>query len=758
MAHPGGTSARAHRLIGLAAIGLLALTTALAFARVFLGTRAAVVLLATAIASAAIAVAFERRSLLLATVVSGIGVAITVGVAVFPDTTFYGLPTAHTWSATLQAAGVVGEQARIQVAPAEPIAPLLLAAVVSLWAAIFSAHALAFRAGSPLLGLIPPVALVAFADTVLEQFEKPVYGVAFLAAALLVVFADGLSRVQGWGPVWTSSRRGVAATAGRGARRLAAAALAAGLLAPVVIPGFGSRAVIDFSTAADDAGVSVDPFVAVQNQLTQGRPRTILQVSGGAPTYLRLLALPYFDGTGWRHDPTATGQPLGLDGLTGAEVPDDAETQAFEVSVLDDFLMPWVPAPYPTTNLIGGPPVTYDVDTGTAVATDRLHEGDTYTATAAVPTETGDELRAIEEQEGFGLPDPEDPELDVSGLPDGVREQLLGIARGWTAGATTVFDRAIAIQDRLHDTDFDYDRFADLGGGPTSIVTFLTQTKRGFCQQFAASMATLLRLLDIPARVVVGYSSGSAGTSPDGSWTVSSTQAHAWVEVHFPTVGWMPFEPSPSRTNPIVLGYDRAPAQEEGGETPTTGTTTTPSRRGAGQQGLIDPTPAIRGGRATCGPRQGCTDPLDPLPSPTSVISGRRGFLLLGGVAVAGVLLVPIVRALRRRLRLRRAGAEPRRLILATYDAFSERVGGVGLARSPGETLDEYRERVLDTGYLSDGHLDRLTRIATLAAYSSREPDADDAREAADAADTAVGEIRRAVGPVRWVTGLYRRV
>jgi glycogen phosphorylase len=41
---------------------------------------------------------------------------------------------------------------------AEPIAPLLLAAAVSLWAAVFSAHALAFRAGSPLLGLIPPVA------------------------------------------------------------------------------------------------------------------------------------------------------------------------------------------------------------------------------------------------------------------------------------------------------------------------------------------------------------------------------------------------------------------------------------------------------------------------------------------------------------------------------------------------------------------------------------------------------------------------
>ena len=94
----------------------------------------------------------------------------------------------------------MGEQARIQAAPAEPNAPLLLAAVVSLWAAVFSARAGVPR-GSPLLGLIPPVALVAFADTVLEEFVKPLYGVAFLVAALLVIFADGLARIQGWGPV-----------------------------------------------------------------------------------------------------------------------------------------------------------------------------------------------------------------------------------------------------------------------------------------------------------------------------------------------------------------------------------------------------------------------------------------------------------------------------------------------------------------------------------------------------------------------------
>jgi hypothetical protein len=94
----------------------------------------------------------------------------------------------------------------------------MLASIVAMWAAIFSCHALAFRAGSPLLALLPPVVMVAFADTVLEEFTKPLYGVTFLAAALAIIFADALRRVQGWGPVWTGpgSRARLSATASRG--------------------------------------------------------------------------------------------------------------------------------------------------------------------------------------------------------------------------------------------------------------------------------------------------------------------------------------------------------------------------------------------------------------------------------------------------------------------------------------------------------------------------------------------------------------
>jgi transglutaminase-like putative cysteine protease len=749
MAHPDGTSARAHRLIGLAATLLLAVTTALAFGRVFVGGSAGLKLLGVGVASAAIAVAFERRSLLLATVASAAGVAIAVGLTVLPATTWHGLPTLDTLHAALDAAGVVGQQARIQVAPAEPIAPLLLAAVVSLWAAVFSAHALAFRAGSPLLGLIPPVALVAFADTVLEQFVKPLYGWAFLVAALAVVFADGLARVQGWGPVWSSSRRGVAANAGRGARRLAATALTAGLIAPILVPGFGSKAVIDLGTPSEDR-VTIDPFVSVLNQLSRREPIPVLQLTSPRPTYLRLVSLPNFDGVaGWRPDPDAVGVAVpsgaGVPRVIGLLGPSETVT----VRVRTDLGIPWLPSPYPVSTINApGSTVRYDEETGTAFVTPPLREGDTYAMSAGFVTPTAEELRSVHDSPGFGQPDPSGQSGRYLDLPPDLPPRIGELAREWTQGSDNVFDQAMAIQEHLR--GFDYDPDTRIGGGAEAIVTFLTDEKAGFCQQFAASMAVLLRTLDIPSRVVVGFANGRP---VEGGYEISSELAHAWVEVRFPSYGWMPFEPTPTRSNPVVAAYDQpapectgtiCPDDEAARRTPTN----VVDRNRVEHR--PDQLPDLRGPRGREGGAGGT------LREPEG-ISARAALFLAALLAGIGYLLTPVARAVRRRVRLRGAAGEPRRSILVTYEQFTDRAAGMGLGRDIGETFEEYRRKVVETGYLSDGQLDRLTWIATAAAYSPRDPADADAREAGEAAGTALTEIRRAVGPARWIIGLYRR-
>jgi hypothetical protein len=115
------------------------------------------------------------------------------------------------------------------------------------------------------------------------------------------------------------------------------------------------------------------------------------------------------------------------------------------------------------------------------------------------------------------------------------------------------------------------------------------------------------------------------------------------------------------------------------------------------------------------------------------------------------------VRDVRRRIRLRRAAASPRSLILTTYDVFTERAGELGYARPPGETLDEYRDRVGATGPLRNGDLDRLTDIASRAAYAPGAPDAAQADEATAAAGAALKDLRRGTKLGARLRGRYLR-
>ncbi|HUG65428.1 MAG TPA: transglutaminaseTgpA domain-containing protein [Gaiellaceae bacterium] len=77
------------------------------------------------------------------------------------------------------------------------------------------------------------------------------------------------------------------------------------------------------------------------------------------------------------------------------------------------------------------------------------------------------------------------------------------------------------------------------------LVGFVTRTKAGYCQHFAGAMAAMLRMLGVPARVAVGFTSGQKRA--ENTWIVTDHEAHAWVEVWFPGRGWIPFDPTPGR-------------------------------------------------------------------------------------------------------------------------------------------------------------------------------------------------------------------
>ncbi len=757
MAHPQGTTLRTQRLIALLAMCGIAIATAFAFGRVFVGHSSTWGLMAVALASAVVASALERRNLLLATLVSAALLVIAIGLILYPSTTWHGFPTLDTFRHALDASRLVREQARLQVAPTVPLKPLMLASIVAMWAAIFSCHALAFRAGSPLLSLLPPIAMLAFADTVLEDLIKPQYGVAFLAAALLVVFADALRRVQGWGPVWSGpgSRGRLSATASHGARRVAVAAVATAALVPLLMPGFGSKAIFDINSTNSSDRVRIDPLVSIKAALTRKDPVEVFQVTSNLGSYWRMLSLPDFNGDTFLPDNATQGEPITPEtviasGAPGSQTIDQTIDQTFRVS--SDLGFPWLPVAYPPQQIeVPGTSVRFNDVTGTATVDSNLDAGTEYHVTSVAQQPTPEQLA----REVFPTPAQDPRYTDLSLLPADVAAGIHQIAEAWTAGATNVYEQILAIQDHLNDPSvFTYDQTVPARDDSYTLLSFLNQTRRGFCQQFASAMAIMVRSLGFPSRVAVGFTPGTFDA--DGRvWHVTTKDAHSWVEVRFPTYGWLAFEPTPGRTNPIAEGY-----QHPAVACPTGAPGCTPTGTAGG------PNAPGTSGNAGNLPRQlrdiqaGLV--LTPLP-PTGIAAEQRRHVPIGivlsfllGLALLVALSIPPVRALRRRAHLLRAGHAPRALILATYDVFTERAADLGYGRGPGETLDEYRRRLSASGALKDGHLDRLTSIAVRAAYASQDPPESDVREASKAASTALHDLRGQTAWGRRIAGQYR--
>ena len=65
----------------------------------------------------------------------------------------------------------------------------------------------------------------------------------------------------------------------------------------------------------------------------------------------------------------------------------------------------------------------------------------------------------------------------------------------------------------------------------------------------------MLRTLGIPARLAVGFTPGEHRRGSGDRLTVTTENAHSWVEVLFPSYGWVPFEPTPNRQNVVAYPY-----------------------------------------------------------------------------------------------------------------------------------------------------------------------------------------------------------
>lgn len=79
-------------------------------------------------------------------------------------------------------------------------------------------------------------------------------------------------------------------------------------------------------------------------------------------------------------------------------------------------------------------------------------------------------------------------------------------------------------------------------GKTINLDDFLFDTKLGFCTHYAAATATLLRLNDIPVRVISGFQGGEYNEF-GGFYTITGKDAHAWIEYYNENKGWLRIDP-----------------------------------------------------------------------------------------------------------------------------------------------------------------------------------------------------------------------
>jgi len=80
-------------------------------------------------------------------------------------------------------------------------------------------------------------------------------------------------------------------------------------------------------------------------------------------------------------------------------------------------------------------------------------------------------------------------------------------------------------------------------GEYNDLEEFLFRRRVGFCEHYATSFATLMRLAGIPARVVVGYLGGEYNDLGH-FFLVRQADTHAWCEVWLPEKGWTRVDPT----------------------------------------------------------------------------------------------------------------------------------------------------------------------------------------------------------------------
>jgi transglutaminase-like putative cysteine protease len=358
-----------------------------------------------------------------------------------------------------------------------------------------------------------------------------------------------------------------------------AAGLAAAFVAVAALAGYAAAPALDRDRALldyEEIAQSLSPSATTQYRWNHDYGpldwprdgREILRVHARQRSYWKAVNLIAFDGARWVRD---TGQ-----------APDRLETavlhpawrQTIRVTLRALRTSQFVAAGS-TIDIVDSPRTATSNTPGVyETAGEPLRRGHAYDARVYAPRPTPAQLRAAPAELPFALP----REYGVMRLPIAGRNGSMAVVFPWwtEGGAPTIvgsaaldardvlgaspYGRVYELARRLRATartPFAYVRAVErhLARGfrysetprrsSVPLADFLLRDRAGYCQQFSGAMALLLRMGGVPARVASGFSPGSF----DGErreYVVRDVDAHSWVEVFVPGIGWVTRDPTPA--------------------------------------------------------------------------------------------------------------------------------------------------------------------------------------------------------------------
>jgi transglutaminase-like putative cysteine protease len=495
---------------------------------------------------------------------------------------FHLLPTPGSLAALGDLAGQGFNEASKYAPPVPELRGMVLLAAAGVGIAALLTDLIAVRLGSAALAGLP--LLLLFTEPFTLSVSRGFLGttVAFCATVagyLALLSSEGRDRIREWEhPNPAAIDQPDTRTLAAAGRRVGFASVVVALCLPLFIPGlhttrlFGGQPGIGGTggggggsgsgSGTGNAVVFPDPNAQLVQELHRTAPSNVLvyTTNDTAPDYLQIYVLDQLTNSGWQisEPESLTSVSPKLPAPPGLTSTSSTTKESTTVTLGDDVGqddLAALPVPYPATTVAASGTVRADRSTLMVFDSNVALAGLKYTVTSLAESPP-DQLLAAAPAAPASITE---HYLSVPSSYDSLRDEALSVVRA--AGAKSQFADAVALQDWLANGTFSYTLNAPTVVSAAGLTNFLKVTKKGYCQQFSFAMAVLARLLGIPSRVAVGYTSGTP-VSGD-TWLVTTHDAHAWPELYFQGYGWLRFEPTPTGASgqgtAYAPGYSLAP-------------------------------------------------------------------------------------------------------------------------------------------------------------------------------------------------------